>query len=76
MAKNYPLVGRQKVAAILETFCRGCACSIEDKHCGSNKLAVKAISQRITAKCRHYKPQGIDRFASMQCQYSKSSSTY
>jgi hypothetical protein len=75
MSKNDPLVGDQKIAAILQSLRGCCTPTIERKNFDCDKTTVKAVSQRETTSRSHNQPQRINGFTAPQGDYGDSQRT-
>src|ERR1700685_79491 len=72
MSEHYPLVGDQKITAILEALRWSGAPAIKGKNFDRDKAAVKEVSQRVAAsRCRN-QPQCINGFAAPQSDHGNS----
>src|SRR5258705_8735191 len=75
MSEDHPLVGADKIAAVFKTLGGGSAKRIQSQHLGCNELAVKAISQGVTAYCCHHQPHRTQLFPSSNGDGSHRKST-
>ena len=60
VAKHDPLVGRDKVASIIQALGGGCACCVQREHLGGDDLAIEAIADEIRADGGGEQPRGVD----------------
>ena len=66
VSEDDPLVGRNEVAAVIETLRRRSAQRIERQQFGRDKTAVEAVSDGVGGDGGYDQPQGVDLLAAMQ----------
>src|SRR5262249_55897637 len=74
VSEDNPLVGRDKVASVVEAFGWSGAKWINYKKFCGDESAVKAISDSIGRDGGDHQPHGIDLLAAMQCDGGESES--
>jgi hypothetical protein len=65
MSEDNPLVGDEKVSAVLEALGRSGAKGVNRKDFGGDEFAVEAISESVAAGCGDDQPECVDRFSAM-----------
>jgi hypothetical protein len=66
VSEDHPLVGRNEIAAVVETLRRSSAQRIERQHFGRNEAAVEAVSDGVGRNGGNDEPEGVDLLAAMQ----------
>ena len=70
VAKDYPLVGDEEIATILQSLRGRGSLGVQSEDFGCDETAVETIAEGVTASRCHDEPQGINWFAAAERDHS------